>query len=320
MYFKTQEQIEEFQDDFEKFEDMFENFSLDPTFDNEENISNEVQELYDELKNIPINELENELDKHNNDISVKQEVKYKIISEYIEENPESTTEIFKNEDYVFDIDFLDYKNIDDRDIQKALDKLCKKLNDIYTRKKINSNKGKINVKKTIKRFMNPKLIYKKNKKDKNKLIILADISGSMKEYVNYILQVIYNIQMIFEDVQVFCFMEKVSKLKSIEYIEQFYKSDILGFGTDYNNTFYMMDLKKIYSNKTNLLIIGDGLNSNSNTPLGDNYLYSIKNKVKQIFWLNPLEESQWKKEYIRLSKTYQCKNLRDLNIVIKKLL
>ena len=319
-YFKTQEQLEEFKNEFNEFENMFNNFSLEPNLDDSKSINDEVNDLYEELKEIPINELDNKLDNYNTEESIKQQVKYKIISNFLQNNLDKLDEVFKDEDYVFDIKFLDYNNIEDKDIQKALNKLCKKLNDIYTRKKIKSNKGKINIKKTIKNFMNPKLIYKKNKKDKNKLIILADISGSMKEYVNYILQVIYNIQQIFENVQVFVFMEKAAKLKNIEYIKQYYESDMLGFGTDYNNTFFMMDLKKIYNNKTNLLIIGDGLNSNVNTPTGINYLYSIKSKTKNIFWLNPLEEEKWINDYKRMSKMYKCKNLRDLENVIKKLI
>ena len=190
------------------------------------------------------------------------------------------------------------------------------------RKQKYAQTGKIVLKKTITHIINPKIIYKTKKQEKNNLIIVADISGSMTDYIYYILQMVINIVNIFNEVHIYVFMEKVKELKDFAQIQNdilnLYNKSKLGYGTDYNNVFYMLDNKNIYNKHTYMMIIGDGLNTTSQN--GIEYLYSISKKVKKIYWLNPdinLNDINIK-QYALYTKMKECKNLKQLITILNE--
>lgn len=249
----------------------------------------------------------------NYDDTLINKIKYKVINNNIDNITNKQTDILE-------IDFKDYKTLNDIDIKKALQRLSDKLIKTYIRKQRYDKLGYIDIKRTIMNLLEPKIIFKKRKRDKHNLILVADISGSMTDYIYYILQIIINIIHIFNDVKIFVFMEKLKELKDFDNIQEdildIYKKSKLGYGTDYNNVLYMLDNKNIYNKNTYILIIGDGLSKNN----GVSYLQNINKKVKKIYWLNPTDVNDWDKNtllYSLYSKMYECKNLKQLVKVIE---
>lgn len=352
MYFKLYEDIPKF--DFDNLMAQFES-SFD--FNNNNSLKNEANRISEQMDYNKASQqgLDKAIDEYlqkenyqtaanlsNNQeqlSTLKQYIKENLVNEYIKENPEKLTEVIGNiypdTSYIEDKDFSAF-TIDEIPLAlNVLKKLSKQLNDIYTRQKIKANKGKINIKKTIKNTLNnnPKINYRKPKKDKNDLILLLDISGSMKDYIKYILALIINTTMVFDNLKIYVFMSKVMEIKLndiyredindfmdnlLNLINNIYQKSTLGFGTDYANTFFMLQNRKIYSKKTYLLIIGDGINTKEE--LGLDYLMTIKNKVKQIYMLNPLKQEEWNDEYSKILKTFECNNFNQLNKIIRKLI
>ena len=367
---KNYDDIETFDNIFDLYFALYEeqksnNFNFDSLmqlFEDEDNFSfNDDNKLKDEAKKLSkeIEYNKDNLDQSINDLlqnknyqyaskvenneqglsTLKQYIKQEVINDYIKQNPDELQSIigdlYPDTSYMNDKDFKDF-TIDEIPIAiNILKKLSKQLNDIYTRKKIKSNKGKINIKKTIKNTLNnnPKINYRKRKKDKNDLILLLDISGSMKEYIKYILALVINTSIVFDNIKIYVFMEKVMEVKIediykqdinefienlMEFINNIYRQSLLGFGTNYGNTFFMMNHKKIYSKKTYMLIIGDGLNTTNEDGLDD--LMDIKKKVKNIYMLNPLKEEEWEDEYSKILKTFECSNFNQLNQIIRRII
>ena len=272
------------------------------------------------------------------------EEKYNKLKEYIKEEIEKN-EVRKNgtdaikeimkEDYedIYEKDFIELSKKDIEIIKKILNKIIKKLNNIYIRKKIKSKKGNIDIKTTIRKIIKNGIIkdiyYKKNKKDKNNLIILCDISGSMINYVKFILQIVVGIEEVFDDVKVCVFMEKLKDITEelqnsediLTTIEDIYKNSNLGFGTDYGNALFWFNNKKYFNKKTRIIIIGDA--KNNGDEIGDNYLYEIKRKSKNIYWLNPDKENEWDENFnnykIYCDKVFECNNLKQLEQIMNKI-
>ncbi len=312
---------------------------LSQEVDYQQNQDSLQQSINDMLTQKNYDYLAKQSDSQNSLNTLKQMIKQNVINNYITEHPDQLEEVisdlYPDTSYIEDKDFKDFTFGEVELAINTLTKLSKQLNNIYARKKIKANKGKINIKKTIKNTIqqNPKINYKKPKKDKNDLILLLDISGSMKEYIKYILALVLNSTIVFDSLKVFVFMGKVQEVKLnllydkdinvffdklSKYINDIYRDSILGFGTDYANTFFMLKNKKIYSKKTYMLIIGDGINTKEEVGLDD--LIEIKKKVKSVYMLNPLKQEEWKDPYHDLIKTFECSNFKQLNKIIRSII
>lgn len=70
------------------------------------------------------------------------------------------------------------------------------------------------------------------------------------------------------------------------------------------------------------MILGDG--KNNYRPSQSEYLAEISRRVRNVFWLNPLDSQAWNesdnmmKEYqTYCSKVYRCRSASDLQNVVK---
>jgi len=82
------------------------------------------------------------------------------------------------------------------------------------------------------------------------------------------------------------------------------------------------NLLKEVSARATLVILGDGKNNYRSAQT--EYLAQISNKVRHVFWLNPLDLQDWNesdnsmKEYqTYCSKVYRCRSASDLQRVVK---
>ena len=151
----------------------------------------------------------------------------------------------------------------------------------------------------------------------------------MYNYVKFVLQILIGIDQVFEEVRIFVFMEKLKEITEemnnsddiINTIEQIYKSSNLGFGTDYGNTLFWFS-KKQFDKKTRVIIIGDA--ENGGDEVGDDYLFEIKEKCKCIYWLSPVKEEKWDKNFdnykIYCKEVYECNNLKQLENIMKNII
>ena len=76
------------------------------------------------------------------------------------------------------------------------------------------------------------------------------------------------------------------------------------------------------SSRAILVILGDG--KNNYRPAQEEYIAHISSKVRNVFWLNPLDSQEWNepdnmmKEYQKYcSKVYRCRTARDLQKIVK---
>ena len=157
------------------------------------------------------------------------------------------------------------------------------------------------IKNSIETFGEPvRLYYKKPQIKKTRIVCIADVSGSVKQYIKLMLTLVYELSSVFK-----------GGVRSYVFVGNLY--DITEYMTKYpvekGITLASQQVTREYSNydrafckfveeyigyldkHTIVLIIGDARNNRNNT--GINYLKQIKSRSKSIIWLNPEEKSKW---------------------------
>ena len=199
------------------------------------------------------------------------------------------------------------------DIKHNINYFLRKFPTKKGRRYYTSKFGNIDIKYTVKHSLNNGgmilKIFKHNKKlQRNKVVILFDISGSMDSYTEKILHVLYYMKRSLTSSEVFAFNTDILRLspflnssnvdKTFHIISE--NLPVWGSGTKIGLSLKLFFDKYNYliDDKTLLLIISDGWDI-GNINLLQSSLSKIKNKINKLFWINPLIDN---KNYEPLTK------------------
>lgn len=159
------------------------------------------------------------------------------------------------------------------------------------------------------------------------LIVLCDISNSVAPFSQFLLYLIQRIKSRFRRVRIYLFIDVIWDISnenwvetedSLEQIRSWGRKNSSGF-TDYGRVFkeFSKDWLSEISSRATLLILGDG--RNNFRPSQAEYLKEIQEKVRRVYWLNPLEESEWgnrdnlMREYKPYcTRVFRCRTIDDL--------
>jgi len=236
---------------------------------------------------------------------------------------------------------LDMKNITDKDVPEAAElirKMTRRL--IYSlsrRYRISKKKRELDLRRTIRDNISYggyiyHLRYRDKKKQKLRLLLLCDISGSMIRYTGFILPFIYGLNSVVSDLESFVFAENLEKISgSLERGASFEearkellkKSREWGGGTRLAIALetLMQEHDELLTPKTIVIIVSD-----TRTTLLDEALRRMENvhdRVKDIVWLNTLPPEEWEElrsvsSFQKLTRMYPCNRLADLEHVLEK--
>ncbi len=171
-----------------------------------------------------------------------------------------------------------------------------------------------------------KLFHKDKRIDRPQLIVMCDISSSVNQYSRFMLLLTYTLQSLFSKVRTFAFisnMVEITRLfremdpeRALNSI--FSDTDFTyGWGSNYGNCFnqFMEDYSDSLSNKATVLILGDARNNNQDP--GMQSFLRIKERSRNLFWLNPDKRHlwDWSDSIATLYEPY-CTEMREVNNVI----
>ena len=231
----------------------------------------------------------------------------------------------------------DLKKIDKRDavlIKELMAKMVKKL----AFKKSNINKTKNNNTIDIRRTINMNIAndgvlfnlhWRRNKVDKPKIIIVCDVSNSVRVYSGFLLLIVYLLQEIISDLDAYAFTDRLININhfltsasSDEAVNNI-MNNIAKNGTNYGLMFSDFEFKlSSLTRNTTLIILGDARNNggDANTRI----LCEAQKKCKKIIWLNPEPESIWNfgdsdmNSYSKFcTKVFECNTLEHLDNLIE---
>ena len=192
-------------------------------------------------------------------------------------------------------------------LDELSEQLVKEMSQRLKRRKQKSNKGQIDIANSIRSNIQNgghiiKLSKKDKKKDKYRLLVLLDVSGSMDKYSFYLLKFLWALRSNFKQIEVFTFSTKLMRIT--DYIADHNMAAALAMvsrnakhwssGTkigeclkDFNDNY----AKRYLNGKTMTIVLSDGLDTGAPEVL-DAAMQQIKLRTKKLIWLNPLKGMQ----------------------------
>jgi uncharacterized protein len=225
-------------------------------------------------------------------------------------------------------------------MNEAIARLAQRLKNIIAVRRRLAKKGRFDIKKTLRTNLVYggvpfKLRFDRRKKEKPQVVILCDVSDSVRNVSRFMLQFVYSLQDLYSKVRSFIFVAEIGEIT-----EHFRDNDIkdaldIALRGDLINVYahsnfgyafrtFTQDYIGAVNKKTTVIVLGDGRN-NYNLP-HDWCLREIRGRAKQLIWLNPESKNTWgfgdsemERYGPHCDMVEECRNLNQLYHVIDRL-
>ncbi|HAY05252.1 MAG TPA: VWA containing CoxE family protein [Hyphomonas sp.] len=183
-------------------------------------------------------------------------------------------------------------------------KVAKRLAVKHSRRRKRTQRGILDVRRTMRANAGLdgipfNVIWRQKKKDRPKILVLCDVSGSVALYVRFLLLLLFSMKEVIPDLHAFAFSYR---LKSVDDILEGHEFDKamktilreIGLGsTSYGQAFsdFKMDHESKIDRRSTIIILGDG-RSNYGDPRLDLFR-DFAGRAKRIIWLNPEGRALW---------------------------
>lgn len=191
-------------------------------------------------------------------------------------------------------------------IESLIKLVTRRLTTRFSRRKVISRRGPIDARRTPRLNMQfggeiLRLARKSRRKQKLKLVVVCDVSGSMKSYSQFAIQCIFALQNALGKIETFLFSTRLTRVT--EHLKRNGFADALnciscatldwGGGTKIGES--LMTLNREYGHlldhKTIVIILSDGWDT-GDIDLLQEQMREIKSRARRTLWLNPLLEDK----------------------------
>lgn len=199
-------------------------------------------------------------------------------------------------------DMIDIKEDEVRDAVVLIRRLARKLaTRIGRRYKHSVKREAVDVRRSIRKSLRyggvmMDLQYKRKRIQKPSIILITDVSGSMLKYSRFVIQLMLGLVEVLPNMRGFAFADHLAKLDLRHFeAEDFGKIEGIGDGTNLNVSLleFLQEYDKILNKKTVLVLLSD--TKTVEYQEAAEKLRYIAGKTKEIIWLNPMEQSDWKR-------------------------
>lgn len=225
-------------------------------------------------------------------------------------------------------------------VHQALKQMSKKLSVRPGWRKKRASRGVINISAALRETVRGNgvihlLEYEKPTLQRPELVVLCDVSNSVAPFSEFLLYLVKKIQLRFKRVRIFLFVDVLWDISyeswnetedMMEQIRSWGRKNSSGF-TDYGEVFkeFSKSWLNEISSRATLLILGDA--RNNFRPAQAEYLKAIREKVRRIYWLNPMDKNDWQdrdnilKDYVPYcSQVVRCRTINDLWGIARELI
>lgn len=298
----------------------------------------EILSIFDNFDMSTFSQLTNELNKNNFERLLDNSILEKIRVERNKQKSAYKPSELEPKNQLNETDFL-FTNQDERKLLlEQTYQLGNKLAVKYKRYVREFSKGKLFFRKTIRKSLASggvlqNIIFKPRIRQKPKLTIICDISGSMALNSLFGVTLLYGMVTKFASIRAYVFIDGITDIsKQLRHIKkneietifsrwsEFVKSD---GHSDYQKSFEEL-IESDTSEKGTLIVIGDARNNYRN--ISENLIINLSNKYKKIFWINPEQKKYWNtgdsqmKKFQEINfKTSEVRNYKQLKSFIKEL-
>jgi hypothetical protein len=227
-----------------------------------------------------------------------------------------------------------------RRMKEAVAKLAQRLKNVVSIRRRHAKRGKFDLQDTLRKNLQYggvpfKIQFDHRVRAKPQVIVLCDVSDSVRNVSRFMLQFVYSLQDLYSRVRSFIFVSEVGEITQLfqeqeinEAIEQSLTGGIINVyaHSDFGRAFrsFHRDYIAAVNNKTTVIVLGDARN-NYNLP-HEWVLKEIRQRAKQLIWLNPENRLTWgfgdseMDRYLpHCDLVEECRNLNQLYRVIDRL-
>jgi uncharacterized protein with von Willebrand factor type A (vWA) domain len=239
----------------------------------------------------------------------------------IAHNQEARDLFFKNMAAIDEKDYLEAAVL----IRKLTRRLASRIGRRYRR---SSKIKRIDVRRSIRAGIKYggtllDLKYRQKKVQKPEILLLCDVSGSMIKYSRFTLQFMSGLSEVLPRMEAFVFADNLEKIDLANFSFTNLTSSGWGEGTNLNVSLNRLrkDYQGLLKPLTVLIILSD--TKSLQAELAAEQLKKIRQKIKDIIWLNPLPGQQWSKYHTvalfkRYSVMWECSSLAHLAGALRK--
>lgn len=168
-------------------------------------------------------------------------------------------------------------------------------------------RGRLDLRRTLRRALATggvpfELPRRRRRRHKPRLLVLCDISDSVRAVSRFMLQLVYTLQELFDRVQTFAFVAELGEMTPLFRQHELERAIELAYGgavvSTFANSNYGHTLQQFadrhmdrVTQRTTVMIIGDGRNNYH--PSHAHVLGEMRRRAKQVLWLNPEPPSMW---------------------------
>jgi len=227
-----------------------------------------------------------------------------------------------------------------RRMQEAVTKLAQRLRNVVSIRRKRARRGKFDSSDTMRKNLQYggvpfRIIFDRKRKEKPQVMVLCDVSDSVRNVSRFMLQFVYSLQDLYSKVRSFIFVAEVGEITRLfqerdinAAIDAALHGEVVNVyaHSDFGRAFkaFHRDFLPAVNKRTTVIILGDGRN-NYNLP-HDWVLKDVQQRAKQVVWLNPENKMTWgfgDSEMDRYAPyctlVEECRNLNQLYHVIDRL-
>ncbi len=228
----------------------------------------------------------------------------------------------------------DLHSIEVEQMRQCISKLARKISSRYSLRYKRAKRGNIDLRRTIQHSFSSsggipmKLQHKERIISRPEIILICDVSESVANFSQFMLQLVYTIQNRFNFVRSFLFVDLIDEVTSYfqsNDVEQAIANALdhgrysSGVFSDYGRVFDIFINKYLpgISRRSTVIVLGDA--RNNHFPIHGKSFEKIAEHVRKVFWLNPQPKNEWySKDNImdvyepNCDQVFECRNLKQL--------
>ncbi len=227
-----------------------------------------------------------------------------------------------------------------RQMNEAVQKLAQRLKNVIAIRRKRDKKGRFDIKGTLRKNLAYggvpfKLRFEQRKKERPQVVIMCDVSDSVRNASRFMLQFVYSLQDLYSRVRSFIFVSDIGEVTehfrsndAKEALDIALKGDIINLyaHSNFGHAFrdFVSDHLGSVNKRTTVIVLGDARN-NYNLP-HDWCLREIKQRAKRVIWLNPESRNTWgfgdsemDRYALHCDLVEECRNLNQLYHVVDQL-
>ncbi len=227
-----------------------------------------------------------------------------------------------------------------RRMQEAVQRLAQRLRNVVAIRRRKARRGKFDSSETLRHNLQYggvpfRIVFDRRRKDKPQVMVLCDVSDSVRNVSRFMLQFVYALQDLYSKVRSFIFVADVGEVTQLFTEHEAAQALDLALRGNLINVYAHSDFGRAFrsfhreflgavNKRTTVIILGDARN-NYNLP-HEWVLRDVQQRAKQVIWLNPENRMTWgfgDSEMDRYAPfctvVEECRNLNQLYRVIDRL-